>query len=124
MNPKQKEKSRWGPALPAVLGDRVMQLHERVLWRCAQGVCTAVGNEPWIALVGGTALRHITWLKRASLDLDFVVAGPGWQVGEWVRHVLARTEGVKPGSVQVGVIARFVRRITPRAKFGSITAEC
>ena len=52
MNAKQKEKSRWGPALPAVLGDRVMQLHERVLWRCAQGVCTAVGNEPWIALVG------------------------------------------------------------------------
>ena len=73
MNAKQKENT-WGPALPAVLGDRVMQLHEPVLWRCAQGVCTAVGNEPWIALVGGTALLHITWLKRASLDLDFVRA--------------------------------------------------
>ena len=43
----------------------------------------------------------MTWIRRASLDLDFVVAGPGWQAGEWVRHVLDRTEGVQPGSVQV-----------------------
>ena len=92
-----------------------MQLHERVLWKCAQGVCTAVGNEPWIALVARTALRHITWLKRASLDLDFVVAGPGWQVGEWVRHVLARTEGVKPGSVQVQREDRLQTELTYRS---------
>ena len=92
---------KWGQPLPQVLGDRAMRLHERVLWRCAQHVCDAVGSGTWLALVGGTALRHMTGLKRASLDLDFVVADAGWQVGEWVRHVLERTEGVEPGSVQV-----------------------
>ena len=30
-----------------------------------------------------------------------MVADAGWQVGEWVRHVLERTEGVEPGSVQM-----------------------
>ena len=99
MNAEDKDKSRWGPlqlSTPAVLGDRVMQLHERVLWNCAQGVCTAVGNEPWIALVARTALRHITWLKRASLDLDFVVAGRVGRSASGSGHVLARTEGLNP----------------------------
>ena len=72
-----------------------------MLWRCAQAVSAAAGDQPWLALVGGTALRHLTWLRRASLDLDFVVAGPGGQVGEWVRRVLERTEGVTPNTIIV-----------------------
>ena len=91
----------WGPQLPRALGDRTTQEHERVLWRCAQAVSTAVGDQPWLALIGGTALRHLTWLQRASVDLDFVVAGPGHQVGDWVRRVLGNTEGVRPGTVVV-----------------------
>lgn len=100
MSGATKRASEWGGKLPSALGDAAMQLHERVLWRCVQDVCNAVGNEPWLALIGGTALRHTTWLRRASLDLDFLVIGPGWQVGAWVKHALDRTAGVERGSVE------------------------
>ena len=74
--------SEWGEELPTLLGDEGTRRHEQVLWRCAQRISEAVGDKPWLALIGGTALRHVALLRRASIDLDFVVAGPGWQVGE------------------------------------------
>ena len=95
-----------------------MQEHERVLWRCAQAVSAAVEDQPWLALIGGTALRHLTWLQRASIDLDFVVAGPGYQVGDWVRRVLERTAGVTPGTV---VVRGEDRRQTELAYVSSAT---
>ena len=99
VNTSTAEAPAWGPQLPQALGDGAMQEHERVLWRCAQAVSAAAGDQPWLALVGGTALRHLTWLRRASLDLDFVITGPGAQVGDWVRRVLERTEGVARDTV-------------------------
>ena len=95
------EPTEWGKELPALLGDEATRRHEQVLWGCAQRISAAVENQPWIALIGGTALRHVTLLRRASLDLDFVVAGPGWQAGEWVEHVLKQTPRVRAGSVVV-----------------------
>ena len=93
--------TEWGKELPALLGDEATRRHEQVLWGCAQRISAAVESQPWVALIGGTALRHVTLLRRASLDLDFVVAGPGWQAGEWVEHVLKQTPGVRAGSVVV-----------------------
>ena len=76
VNAGRREAPPWGPQVPQALRNRAMQEHERVLWRCAQAVSGAV-VEPWLALIGGTALRHLTWLRRAWLDLDFVVAPIG-----------------------------------------------
>ena len=95
------DQPEWGGELPRLLGDETTRRHEHVLWRCAQRVSRAVDSQPWLALIGGTALRHVGWLRRASLDLDFVVSGPGWQAGEWVEHALKQTPGVRAGSVVV-----------------------
>ena len=95
------EPTEWGKELPSLLGDEATRRHEQVLWGCAKRISAAVESKTWIALIGGTALRHLTLLRRASLDLDFVVAGPGWQVGGWVEHALKQTPGVRAGSVAV-----------------------
>lgn len=93
--------AEWGEELSRLLGDEGTRRHERVLWACAQRISAAVEIQPWLALIGGTALRHAALLRRASLDLDFAVAGPGWQAGEWAEHVLQQTPGVRAGSVVV-----------------------
>ena len=74
--------TEWGKELPTLLGDEGTRRHEHVLWECAQRIsAAAVDSQPWLALIGGTALRHVALLRRASLDLDFVVAGQDGRPG-------------------------------------------
>ena len=58
----------WGGDLPRPLGDKKTRRHEQVLWKCARMLSAAMPDkQQWLALIGGTALRHVAALRRASL---------------------------------------------------------
>ena len=91
----------WGPAIPPALGNAKIQAHEQVIWQCAMRITDATKDMPWLALVGGTALRHSDNLERASLDLDFLASDKGKEVGLWLPHILKQIGRVDPESVHV-----------------------